>query len=230
MKLSLVVASGVHEGKPIPITTPQFLIGRDPQCQLRPASPAISKRHCAVMVRGGKVFVRDFGSTNGTFVNDQLVQGEVEVQNGDRLKVGPLDFKVALEVTAPAPKPAAAKPQPAAAAAAAPTPATAAQPVAAAAPKAAEDEGVELKAPPSDGPTSDKLAELLLDDDSSVPAATTQTLDNSPIPDGSTVMELPAAVKEGASDPKKAKSVIGTGNTSQAAADILSKYYRRPRS
>jgi predicted component of type VI protein secretion system len=221
MKLRLVVASGVHEGKAIPITTPQFVVGRDPQCQLRPASPAISKRHCAVLVRGGKVFVRDFGSTNGTFVNDQLVQGEVEVHDGDRLKIGPLDFTVGLELTrAPAPKPAA---QPVAAAAAPP-----------AAPAGADDEAVDVtaKVAPSDGPASDKIAELLLDDDGPAASqATTQTLDNSPVPDGSTVMEIPAADKPGAPGQKaKPKSVIGTGNTSQAAADILSKYYRRPRS
>jgi predicted component of type VI protein secretion system len=211
MKLSLVVASGVHAGKPIPITTPQFVIGRDPQCQLRPASPAISKRHCAVLVRGGQVFVRDFGSTNGTFVNDQLVQGEVELHDGDRLKVGPLDFTVGLERTAaPAPKPAA---QPEAAAPAAPD---------------SESVDIAAKAAPTDGPASDKIAELLLGDDSAAPANTTgQTLDNAEVPDGSTVMEIPAANKPG-QDPKK-KSVIGTGNTSQAAADILSKYYRRPR-
>src|SRR5438128_5913478 len=108
MKLCLVVAQGVHEGKVIPITLSQFLIGRDAQCQLRPASAAISKRHCAVLVRGTQVFVRDFGSTNGTFVNGELVQGEVELHADDRLKVGPLEFTVGLEVaTAPT---AAAKP------------------------------------------------------------------------------------------------------------------------
>src|SRR5262249_27383688 len=107
MKLSLVVASGVHEGKAIPITTPQFVIGRDEQCQLRPASPAISKRHCALMVRGGQVFVRDFGSTNGTFVNGQLVEGEVELFDQDLLKVGPLEFRVGMEVSTVMSKPAA---------------------------------------------------------------------------------------------------------------------------
>jgi hypothetical protein len=45
-------------------------------------------------------------------------------------------------------------------------------------------------------------------------------------------MEVPAAAnKPGAPGQKeKPKAVLGTGNTSQAAADILSKYYRRPRS
>ena len=77
MKVSLVVMSdGKAKGQAIPVTLPQFVIGRDPQCQLRPASPVISKRHCALLVRGEQVFVRDFESTNGTFVNDQPVKGE----------------------------------------------------------------------------------------------------------------------------------------------------------
>jgi pSer/pThr/pTyr-binding forkhead associated (FHA) protein len=69
MKLSLVVAEGVHKGKAIPVPVAEFVIGRDPDCQLRPSSPAISKRHCAVHVRADKVFVHDLGSTNATFVN-----------------------------------------------------------------------------------------------------------------------------------------------------------------
>lgn len=99
MKVSLVVATGAHEGRVIPITGPQFLIGRDQQCHLRPASQAISKLHCAVLVRDGKVFIKDFGSTNGTLVNDAIVQGaEVLVEDGTSLRVGPLDFRVKVEM------------------------------------------------------------------------------------------------------------------------------------
>src|SRR5437660_1082382 len=62
MKVSLVVASGAHQGKVIPITGLQFLIGRDAGCQLRPASQAISKKHCGVLIRDGKVYIKDFNS------------------------------------------------------------------------------------------------------------------------------------------------------------------------
>src|SRR6266851_3008949 len=112
MKLALVVMTpGKMEGKAIPITLSQFVIGRDPQCHLRPASPVISKRHCALLIKGEKVFVRDFDSTNGTLVNDQPVKGEVELQNADVLKVGPIAFAVNLEVsTAPVNKPTPAPP------------------------------------------------------------------------------------------------------------------------
>jgi len=71
MKISLVVLStGSAAGKALPINAAQFIIGRDPGCNLRPASAMISKRHCAVIVKNNQVFVRDFDSTNGTFVND----------------------------------------------------------------------------------------------------------------------------------------------------------------
>jgi predicted component of type VI protein secretion system len=106
MKLSLVVLSeGKAKGSAIPITLSQFLIGRDPQCQLRPASAMISKRHCAILVKNGQVFVRDFDSTNGTSVNDEPLKGERQLHNDDLLKVGPLSFRVQLEVTPPVNKP-----------------------------------------------------------------------------------------------------------------------------
>jgi len=106
MKLSLVVLSeGKAKGHAIPITLSQFIIGRDAQCHLRPASALISKRHCAILVKNGKVFVRDFDSTNGTSVNDEPLKGERQLNNEDLLKVGPLEFRVKMEGTTPVNKP-----------------------------------------------------------------------------------------------------------------------------
>src|SRR5437867_11833894 len=98
MKLSLVVLNqGKSESQRIPITLPQFIIGRDPQCNLRPASAVISKRHCALLTKGGKVFVRDFDSTNGTFINEKPIKGEAELKNEDVMKIGLLSFRVVIE-------------------------------------------------------------------------------------------------------------------------------------
>jgi pSer/pThr/pTyr-binding forkhead associated (FHA) protein len=106
MKVNLMVQSaGKAAGQELPITTAQFVIGRDPECNLRPASAMISKRHCAVLVKGGQVTLRDFDSTNGTFLNDQPVKGEVPVKDGDILKVGPLLFKLVIERKAEVNKP-----------------------------------------------------------------------------------------------------------------------------
>jgi pSer/pThr/pTyr-binding forkhead associated (FHA) protein len=82
MQVTLIVLSeGKVKGKEIPVRTFPFIIGRDPQCQLRPAGASVSKRHCAILVRDNKVFVQDFQSTNGTFVNSRQIVGNIEISN-----------------------------------------------------------------------------------------------------------------------------------------------------
>src|SRR5262245_1193394 len=98
MKPSLVVLTpGKQEGKIVPVPLAEFHIGRDPQCHLRPTNPVISKRHCILSVRGEQFFVRDLESTNGTYVNDERIQGEKELLEGDLLKLGALHFRVSLD-------------------------------------------------------------------------------------------------------------------------------------
>jgi pSer/pThr/pTyr-binding forkhead associated (FHA) protein len=209
MKLSLVVRSpGKSEGKLIPITLTQFVIGRDPQCHLRPASAAISKRHCALLVRGDKAFVRDFDSTNGTFINDEQIQGERELHNDDKLKVGPLLFDVKLEpsVTGATPPPAVK----------------------------AVDVGAAKSA---DAQDDEAVAAMLLalQDDPTTPGSA--GLDSQGIPTGSTVMDILSVPTEGTKEEETAKpgakkadaAKAATGNTSSAAKAILEKYMRRPR-
>ncbi len=96
MEVKLVVANGKNLGQEIPVTGPKFLIGRADDCQLRPRSDVISRYHCVILVEEGFVSVRDFGSKNGTFVNDEQIMGEQELHDGDRLRVGQLEFDVDL--------------------------------------------------------------------------------------------------------------------------------------
>jgi predicted component of type VI protein secretion system len=101
MKLSLkVLTAGKTCGQIMPINSTQFLIGRDPKCNLRPASASISKLHCALLIKAGKVYLKDFSSTNGTFIDDQPIQGVVVLQNHNILRLGPLTFEVLLEAPA----------------------------------------------------------------------------------------------------------------------------------
>jgi pSer/pThr/pTyr-binding forkhead associated (FHA) protein len=98
MKLSLkVLTPGKWVGKTLPISHFPFLIGRDGQCHLRPASEIISKRHCGLFIKDGQVLLRDFDSTNGTFLNNRQVKGQIEVLNGDHINLGVLQFAVQLE-------------------------------------------------------------------------------------------------------------------------------------
>jgi len=98
MEVKLVVANGKNAGQTIPIVGPKFLIGRAEDCQLRPRSDVISRYHCVLLVEEAFVAVRDFGSKNGTYVNGEQIMGEQELKNGDRLRVGQLEFDVELSV------------------------------------------------------------------------------------------------------------------------------------
>jgi pSer/pThr/pTyr-binding forkhead associated (FHA) protein len=94
MDIKLEVLTGKNAGQSIPIAGKKFFIGRAEDCHLRPASEMISRHHCAIVVEDAYVGVRDFGSRNGTFINENQVFGEHELKPGDRLKVGPLEFTV----------------------------------------------------------------------------------------------------------------------------------------
>ena len=66
----------------------EVTLGRSPTCELALPS-ARASRHHAVIGRVGKVvFVRDLGSTNGTFVNGQAVNGEHVLEPGDQIEIG----------------------------------------------------------------------------------------------------------------------------------------------
>ncbi|MCA9016917.1 MAG: FHA domain-containing protein [Planctomycetaceae bacterium] len=94
LQLSLKVIGGRHDGKQIPIKGKKFLIGREEDCHLRPNSDMVSRHHCVFTVDEYSVRLRDFGSTNGTLVNDKRIKGEVQLSHGDKIQIGKLDFEI----------------------------------------------------------------------------------------------------------------------------------------
>ena len=100
MQVFLKVASGSHQGKEIAISTEKFLIGRSEECQLRPKSESVSRRHCIVVVRDGRVLAQDLKSRNGTYVNEKKLPPDKAkvLKPGDILRVGKLSFEVVIKV------------------------------------------------------------------------------------------------------------------------------------
>lgn len=197
MKISLVVlTAGKMMGKEIPITAAEFRIGKDPSCQLKPAS-GVSDKHCAFLVKQGKLFLVDLGSAEGTFVNDNKISAEVELKPKDKVKVGPLLFEVKIEAPAPAAKPAVAAP--------------AAKPVEKVEPKKSSGEG------------DDDLDDLLFDDDDKAPSGAKPSWKDA-IPEAAAQKDAggSGATSEGGAKPEEKPKP--TANTSDAAAALLSKF------
>ena len=84
----LVVIYGHEMGRRIQVGTEPLIIGRSPQNQIQIDQESISRRHCRIWFSGSEFLVRDLGSTNGTYVNDDLVEEEGRLRHGDQLKVG----------------------------------------------------------------------------------------------------------------------------------------------
>ncbi|MEO8277169.1 MAG: GGDEF domain-containing protein [Thermoanaerobaculia bacterium] len=69
-------------------------IGRSDSVEISlPEVRSISRSHARLRYQGRKVTVEDAGSTNGTFVNDQRVDGPTLLRSGDRFQVGSVHFK-----------------------------------------------------------------------------------------------------------------------------------------
>ena len=88
----LVVIYGHDLGKKFNLDRDNFIIGRSSGADIRLEQEAVSRNHCKLVNTGDSVIVRDLGSTNGTYVNDQLVD-EYRMRDGDLLKVGRCIFK-----------------------------------------------------------------------------------------------------------------------------------------
>ena len=89
MQVNLKVIAGPYKGRIFNFTQhDSFLIGRTPEAHLcLPDDRFFSRNHCLLEINPPHSFLRDLGSTNGTFVNGQRVR-EAYLKNGDRIQGG----------------------------------------------------------------------------------------------------------------------------------------------
>jgi len=89
MRVTLRVLEGPYRGREFSFDHHDtFLIGRSDNAHLYlPDDRFFSRHHCLLEIAPPRCFLRDLGSTNGTFVNGQKV-AEVFLRSGDRIQGG----------------------------------------------------------------------------------------------------------------------------------------------
>jgi CheY-like chemotaxis protein len=83
----------------IAITHFPALLGRSPQCDYVINNPLISRRHCAFALRDGQISVQDLASLNGTYLNEERIEGPQLLHDGDRLDFAGLPYEVCLPLS-----------------------------------------------------------------------------------------------------------------------------------
>jgi predicted component of type VI protein secretion system len=96
MVVKMIVSSGKSAGRAIAIKRNKLLIGRAEECDVRPLSEEVSRRHCSIVVGPGDVWVEDLGSRNGTFVNGNRIGEKTRVTDGDLVRIGSLELRVSI--------------------------------------------------------------------------------------------------------------------------------------
>jgi hypothetical protein len=71
------------------------VLGRGEQAEIRLEDPFASSRHARLVVQGGIVVLEDLGSTNGTYLNEELLAGPQPLHQGDRVRIGDSEFTYA---------------------------------------------------------------------------------------------------------------------------------------
>lgn len=89
MRVSLRVISGPHVGRMITFDQHDtFLIGRSESAHFcLPEDRFFSRHHCLLEIAPPQCFLRDLGSTNGTYVNGQRVE-TAHLKSGDCIQGG----------------------------------------------------------------------------------------------------------------------------------------------
>jgi len=83
-----VMRSGPNTGKTYPLEAPEIIIGRDASNGIAINDAEISRKHAKLSLHGFAYVIQDLGSTNGTFVNRQLISGTQVLNAGDTVSFG----------------------------------------------------------------------------------------------------------------------------------------------
>lgn len=89
----LVVARAPgHESGMIYDVDGDLVLGRGDRAEIRLEDPFASSQHARIYEQGNIVVIEDLGSTNGTYLNEEVLQSPRPLHPGDRVRIGDSEF------------------------------------------------------------------------------------------------------------------------------------------
>lgn len=83
----LLITTGAHEGRTIPLLPMTMSIGREHDNNIELKDPEVARYHARIVYENGEFSIQDMDSTSGTFVNGRKAT-QVPLVHGDRIRVG----------------------------------------------------------------------------------------------------------------------------------------------
>jgi len=71
----------------------EIVLGRGDRAEIRLQDPFASSRHARIYEQGNIVVIEDLDSTNGTYLNEELLQTPRPLHPGDRVRIGDSEFE-----------------------------------------------------------------------------------------------------------------------------------------
>jgi len=93
---ALELVSGPHKGTRVQVGKARTLIGRSRRCEIHIASAMASQYHAEILFGPEGLACQDLGSSNGTYLNGERINGRATLQEGDLLHIGDMIWQVRL--------------------------------------------------------------------------------------------------------------------------------------
>ena len=108
MKVRLKILHGVLQdthghraGLEVKVRAPRFVIGNASDCSMCCRSDSVLPHHCEVVLEPDRAVIRPLSDQAATFISGQQVEDEQNLQPGDILRIGRLDFEVLIDESPP---------------------------------------------------------------------------------------------------------------------------------
>ncbi|MDI6715703.1 MAG: FHA domain-containing protein [Actinomycetota bacterium] len=84
----LIVKKGPSVGQKFILGKSEITLGRDPGNDIFLDDITVSRHHAKIIVNGNSVGIMDVGSLNGTYVNQERIEGITALKSNDELQIG----------------------------------------------------------------------------------------------------------------------------------------------
>jgi len=83
---------GSNSGQMVEVSGERTILGRHPNCEVVVDNVAVSRHHAQILENHGHFYLEDLRSRNKTFLNGTPIDGRVQLDNGDQIKICDLSF------------------------------------------------------------------------------------------------------------------------------------------